>query len=183
MESLEMGIPSILPRPRARRRQHFGSERFDEYSEGGYGELNGDDLARSHGLVLPRSRGFGDLKFGVLNAEMGLRRMDTQNRCGCGCGCEINPSKTLPPCDALSTAGSRRRPPPPWTTLALSHSSSSPEFTTIGTESTTTSTEGTKSTTTGTKSTTLSLLFPPESTRTGSSKPAPVQQVQVEPRS
>ncbi|GFZ19865.1 hypothetical protein Acr_28g0005700 [Actinidia rufa] len=25
-----------------------------------YGELNGDDLARSHGLVLPRSRGFGD---------------------------------------------------------------------------------------------------------------------------
>ncbi|GFZ14359.1 hypothetical protein Acr_24g0005490 [Actinidia rufa] len=76
MESLEMGIPSILPRPRARRRQHFGSERSDEYSEGGYGELNGDDLARSHGLVLPRSRGFGDLKFGVLNAEMGLRRMD-----------------------------------------------------------------------------------------------------------
>ncbi|GFS40550.1 hypothetical protein Acr_00g0069250 [Actinidia rufa] len=52
--------PSILPRPRARRRQHFGSGRSDEYSEGGYGELNGDDLARSHGLVLPRSRGFGD---------------------------------------------------------------------------------------------------------------------------
>ncbi|GFY84203.1 hypothetical protein Acr_03g0009770 [Actinidia rufa] len=52
--------PSIPPRPRARRRQHFGSGRSDEYSEGGYGELNGDDLARSHGLILPRSRGFGD---------------------------------------------------------------------------------------------------------------------------
>ncbi|GFS45113.1 hypothetical protein Acr_00g0094300 [Actinidia rufa] len=43
-----------------RRRQHFGSGRSDEYSEGGYGELNGDDLARFHGLILPRSRGFGD---------------------------------------------------------------------------------------------------------------------------
>ncbi|GFS44224.1 hypothetical protein Acr_00g0089240 [Actinidia rufa] len=52
--------PSILPRSLARRRQHFGSGRSDEYFEGGYGELNGDDLARSHGLVLPRSRGFGD---------------------------------------------------------------------------------------------------------------------------
>ncbi|GFS36703.1 hypothetical protein Acr_00g0047530 [Actinidia rufa] len=51
---------SILPRPRARRRQHLSSGRYDEYSEGGYGELNGDDLARFHGLVLPRSRGFGD---------------------------------------------------------------------------------------------------------------------------
>ncbi|GFS35789.1 hypothetical protein Acr_00g0042060 [Actinidia rufa] len=60
MESLEMEIPSTLPRPRARRRQYFGSGRSDEYSEGGSGELSGDDLARSHGLVLPRSRGFGD---------------------------------------------------------------------------------------------------------------------------
>ncbi|GFZ18333.1 hypothetical protein Acr_27g0000720 [Actinidia rufa] len=51
---------SILPRPRARRRQHLSSGQSDEYSEGGYGELNGDDLARSHGLVLPRSRWFGD---------------------------------------------------------------------------------------------------------------------------
>ncbi|GFS39857.1 hypothetical protein Acr_00g0065300 [Actinidia rufa] len=32
----------------------------DEYSGGGSGELSGDDLARFHGLVLPRSRGFGD---------------------------------------------------------------------------------------------------------------------------
>ncbi|GFZ14843.1 hypothetical protein Acr_24g0010330 [Actinidia rufa] len=31
-----------------------------EYSDGGSGELSGDDLARFHGLVLPRSRGFGD---------------------------------------------------------------------------------------------------------------------------
>ncbi|GFY86850.1 hypothetical protein Acr_05g0004890 [Actinidia rufa] len=60
MESLEMEILSTLPRPRARRRQYFGSGRSDEYSEGGSGELNGDDLARFHGLVLPRSRGFGD---------------------------------------------------------------------------------------------------------------------------
>ncbi|GFS29367.1 hypothetical protein Acr_00g0006430 [Actinidia rufa] len=32
----------------------------EEYSDGGSGELSGYDLARSHGLVLPRSRGFGD---------------------------------------------------------------------------------------------------------------------------
>ncbi|GFS42834.1 hypothetical protein Acr_00g0081960 [Actinidia rufa] len=34
--------------------------RADEHSDGGSGELSGDSLARSHGLVLPRSRGFGD---------------------------------------------------------------------------------------------------------------------------
>ncbi|GFY96584.1 hypothetical protein Acr_11g0008900 [Actinidia rufa] len=60
--SLEMEILSTLPCPMARRRQYFGSGRSDEYSEGGYGELNGDDLARFHGLVLPRSRGFGDIR-------------------------------------------------------------------------------------------------------------------------
>ncbi|GFY88418.1 hypothetical protein Acr_06g0003580 [Actinidia rufa] len=60
MESLEMEILSILPRPRARRRQYFGSGRTDEYSDGDSGELSGDDLARFHGLVLPWSRGFGD---------------------------------------------------------------------------------------------------------------------------
>ena len=57
---MEIEILSALPRPRARRRQYFGSGRSDEYSEGGCGELNGDDLARSHGLVLLRSREFGD---------------------------------------------------------------------------------------------------------------------------
>ncbi|GFZ19320.1 hypothetical protein Acr_28g0000250 [Actinidia rufa] len=66
---------SILPRPRARRRQHLSSGRSDEYSEGGYGELNGDDLARSHGLVLPRSRGFGDNVWHS-NVEMELHRID-----------------------------------------------------------------------------------------------------------
>ncbi|GFZ06483.1 hypothetical protein Acr_18g0006530 [Actinidia rufa] len=55
-----MEILSILPRPRARRRQYFGSGRTDEYSDGDSGELSGDDLARFHGLVLPWSRGFGD---------------------------------------------------------------------------------------------------------------------------
>ncbi|GFS41889.1 hypothetical protein Acr_00g0076870 [Actinidia rufa] len=51
--------PSILPRPRARRRPlHLRST--DEYPDSGSGELNGDSLARFHGLVLPRSRGFGD---------------------------------------------------------------------------------------------------------------------------
>ncbi|GFY95695.1 hypothetical protein Acr_11g0000010 [Actinidia rufa] len=55
-----MEILSTLPRPRARRRQYFGSGRSDEYFEGGSSELSGDDLARSHGLVLPQSRGFGD---------------------------------------------------------------------------------------------------------------------------
>ncbi|GFY92385.1 hypothetical protein Acr_08g0007810 [Actinidia rufa] len=53
-------ILSILPRPRARRRQYPGSWRADEHSDGGSGELSGDDLAKFHGLVLPRSRGFGD---------------------------------------------------------------------------------------------------------------------------
>ncbi|GFS31902.1 hypothetical protein Acr_00g0019870 [Actinidia rufa] len=51
---------SILPRPRARRSLYPGSWRADEHSDGGSGELGGDDLARSHGLVLRRSRGFGD---------------------------------------------------------------------------------------------------------------------------
>ncbi|GFY83417.1 calcineurin B-like protein 8 [Actinidia rufa] len=53
-------IPSILHRPRARMRQYPGSWRADEHSDGGSGELSGDDLARFHGLVLPRSRGFRD---------------------------------------------------------------------------------------------------------------------------
>ncbi|GFY90979.1 hypothetical protein Acr_07g0011750 [Actinidia rufa] len=44
MESLEVGILSTLPRPRARRRQYFGSGRSDEYLEGGSGELSGDDF-------------------------------------------------------------------------------------------------------------------------------------------
>ncbi|GFY89242.1 hypothetical protein Acr_06g0011820 [Actinidia rufa] len=57
---LEMEILSTLPRPMARRRQYFGSGRSDEYSDGGSGELSGDYLARFHGFVLPRSRGFGD---------------------------------------------------------------------------------------------------------------------------
>ncbi|GFY91373.1 hypothetical protein Acr_07g0015690 [Actinidia rufa] len=60
MESLEMGILSALPRPRARRGQYPGPWRADEHSDGGSGELSGDSLARFHGLVLPRSRGFGD---------------------------------------------------------------------------------------------------------------------------
>ncbi|GFY91375.1 hypothetical protein Acr_07g0015710 [Actinidia rufa] len=69
MESLEMGILSALPRPRARRGQYPGPWRADEHSDGGSGELSGDSLARFHGLVLPRSRGFGDrgtlLSFGI----------------------------------------------------------------------------------------------------------------------
>ncbi|GFZ13607.1 hypothetical protein Acr_23g0019920 [Actinidia rufa] len=52
--------PSILPRLRARRRQHFGFGRADEHSNSGSGEVSGDDLARFHELVLPQSRGFGD---------------------------------------------------------------------------------------------------------------------------
>ncbi|GFY93951.1 hypothetical protein Acr_09g0003970 [Actinidia rufa] len=53
-------IPSILPRPRARRRQYPGSWRANEHSDRGSGELSGDDLAKFHGLILPRSRGFRD---------------------------------------------------------------------------------------------------------------------------
>ncbi|GFY97417.1 hypothetical protein Acr_11g0017230 [Actinidia rufa] len=44
----------------ARRRQYPSSWRADEHSDGGSGELSGDDLAKFHGLVLPRSRGFED---------------------------------------------------------------------------------------------------------------------------
>ncbi|GFY95843.1 hypothetical protein Acr_11g0001490 [Actinidia rufa] len=53
-------ILSIIPRPRARRRQYPGSWRADEHSDGGSGELSGDDLVKFYGLVLPRSRGFRD---------------------------------------------------------------------------------------------------------------------------
>ncbi|GFZ04575.1 hypothetical protein Acr_17g0001470 [Actinidia rufa] len=41
---VEIEILSTLPRPRARRRQYFGSGRSDEYFEGGSGELSGDSL-------------------------------------------------------------------------------------------------------------------------------------------
>ncbi|GFZ02197.1 hypothetical protein Acr_15g0008060 [Actinidia rufa] len=69
-----MEILSTLPRPGARRRQCFGSGRSDEYFEGGSGELSGDDLARFHRLVLPRSGGFGD---GVRHSNvMGLHGID-----------------------------------------------------------------------------------------------------------
>ncbi|GFZ16041.1 hypothetical protein Acr_25g0004500 [Actinidia rufa] len=46
-----MEIPSILPRPMARRRQYPSSWRADEHSDGGSGELRGDDLAKFHGLI------------------------------------------------------------------------------------------------------------------------------------
>ncbi|GFZ11058.1 hypothetical protein Acr_22g0004560 [Actinidia rufa] len=39
--------PSILPRPKARRSRYPGSWRVDEHSNGGSGELSGDDLASS----------------------------------------------------------------------------------------------------------------------------------------
>ncbi|GFS43260.1 photosystem I subunit K [Actinidia rufa] len=51
--------PSILPRPRARRRP-LRLRSTDEYPDSGSGEPSGYSLARFHGLVLPRSRGFGD---------------------------------------------------------------------------------------------------------------------------
>ncbi|GFZ14273.1 hypothetical protein Acr_24g0004630 [Actinidia rufa] len=70
------GFLSTLPRPRARRRQYPGSWRADEHSDGGSGELSGDDLARFHGLVLPWSRGFGDGVWRSKNAEMGLRKIE-----------------------------------------------------------------------------------------------------------
>ncbi|GFZ06997.1 hypothetical protein Acr_18g0011670 [Actinidia rufa] len=55
--------PSIPPRLRARRRQHFGSRRTDGYSDSGYGELRGgvwQGFMLNVGLVSPQSRGFGD---------------------------------------------------------------------------------------------------------------------------
>ncbi|GFZ10876.1 hypothetical protein Acr_22g0002740 [Actinidia rufa] len=58
--SLETGILSTLPRPKGEEEAVLYLGPTDEYSDGGSGELSGDDLARSHGLVLPRSRGFGD---------------------------------------------------------------------------------------------------------------------------
>ncbi|GFY95451.1 hypothetical protein Acr_10g0008360 [Actinidia rufa] len=81
MESLEVGILSTLPRPRARRRQYFGSGRSDEYLEGGSGELSGDDLARFHGLVLPRGlscpSALFDLTIVLLNSHL-LERLVNQ---------------------------------------------------------------------------------------------------------
>ncbi|GFS41821.1 hypothetical protein Acr_00g0076530 [Actinidia rufa] len=76
---LESIPPSILPRPRARRRPlHLRST--DEYPDSGSGEVSGDSLVRFHGLVLPRSRGFGDKqpleRSGATNSAMGLGRRD-----------------------------------------------------------------------------------------------------------
>ncbi|GFZ04567.1 hypothetical protein Acr_17g0001390 [Actinidia rufa] len=73
MESLEVGILSTLPRPRARRRQYFGSGRSDEYLEGGSGELSGDDLAR--GLSCPSA--LFDLTIVLLNSHL-LERLVNQ---------------------------------------------------------------------------------------------------------
>ncbi|GFS45157.1 hypothetical protein Acr_00g0094500 [Actinidia rufa] len=47
----------------------------DECPDSGSGELSGDSLARFHGLVLPRSRGFGDNVWHS-NVEMELHRID-----------------------------------------------------------------------------------------------------------
>ncbi|GFZ02372.1 hypothetical protein Acr_15g0009800 [Actinidia rufa] len=71
-------ILSTLPRPRGSGElsgQYLGSWRADEHSDGVSGELSGDSLARSHGLILPRSRGFGDNVWHS-NVEMELHRID-----------------------------------------------------------------------------------------------------------
>ncbi|GFS29295.1 hypothetical protein Acr_00g0006140 [Actinidia rufa] len=86
---IEMEILSTLPRPRARRRQYFGSGRYDEHSEGGSGELNGDDLARFHAerdLFYLGQEG-SEIKFGALNA-MGLCRMNVR-RCSVPLGARL----------------------------------------------------------------------------------------------
>ncbi|GFY98635.1 hypothetical protein Acr_13g0000360 [Actinidia rufa] len=51
------GDSKYFTSPMARRRQYPSSWRADEHSDGGSGELSGDDLAKFHGLVLPRQEG------------------------------------------------------------------------------------------------------------------------------
>ncbi|GFZ02177.1 hypothetical protein Acr_15g0007860 [Actinidia rufa] len=84
MESLEMGILSTLPRPRARRRQYFNSD-----------QLTSTLMVALASSVETAWRGSMDsfylgqegseIGFGVLNAEMGLHRMDVW-RCSVSLG-------------------------------------------------------------------------------------------------
>ncbi|GFZ16548.1 ribosomal protein L19 family protein [Actinidia rufa] len=65
---VEIEVLSTLPRPRARRRQYFGSGQSDEYSEGGSGELSGDSLAlstvpRNPTQCHPKTLGFSSLVY------------------------------------------------------------------------------------------------------------------------
>ncbi|GFZ02257.1 delta 1-pyrroline-5-carboxylate synthase 2 [Actinidia rufa] len=46
--------------PKGKEKTELRLRPTDEYPDSGSGELRGDSLARFHGLVLPRSRGFGD---------------------------------------------------------------------------------------------------------------------------
>ncbi|GFZ16471.1 hypothetical protein Acr_25g0008800 [Actinidia rufa] len=85
--------PSILPHPRARRSRYPGSWRADEHSDGGSSELNGDDSARSHGLVLPQSRGFGDKQ--LLKRSRASSSAMVLRRRACLCG-EFYPTSVAP---------------------------------------------------------------------------------------
>ncbi|GFZ17070.1 pentatricopeptide (PPR) repeat-containing protein [Actinidia rufa] len=75
MESLEMGILSTLPRPRARRRQHFNSDQLMSIlmvALASSVEMTWRGSMDSFYLGQEGS----EIGFGVLNAEMGLHRMD-----------------------------------------------------------------------------------------------------------
>ncbi|GFY97651.1 hypothetical protein Acr_12g0001920 [Actinidia rufa] len=84
MESLEMGVLSTLPRPRARRRQYFNSDQLmsilmvalaSSVETAWRGSMDSFYLGQE-GL---------EIEFGVLNAEMGLHRMDVW-RCSVSLG-------------------------------------------------------------------------------------------------
>ncbi|GFZ18585.1 hypothetical protein Acr_27g0003240 [Actinidia rufa] len=75
MESLEMEILSTLPRPRARRRHYFNSDQLMSIlmvALASSVEMTWRSFMDSFYLGQEGS----EIKFGVLNAEMGLRRMD-----------------------------------------------------------------------------------------------------------
>ncbi|GFZ09028.1 hypothetical protein Acr_20g0008360 [Actinidia rufa] len=75
MESLEMGILSTLPRPRARRRQHFNSDQLMSILMVALASSMEMTWRGSMDSFYLGQEG-SEIKFGVLNAEMGLRRMD-----------------------------------------------------------------------------------------------------------
>ncbi|GFZ13510.1 ENTH/VHS/GAT family protein [Actinidia rufa] len=84
MESLEMGILSTLPRPRAKRRQHFNSNQLMSIRMVALASSVEMTWRGSMDSFYLGQRG-SEIGFGVLNAEMGLHRMDVW-RCSVSLG-------------------------------------------------------------------------------------------------
>ncbi|GFY82647.1 hypothetical protein Acr_02g0008870 [Actinidia rufa] len=84
MESLEMGILSTLPRPRARRRQYFNSDQLMSILMVALASSVETAWRGSMDSFYLGQEG-SEIEFGVLNAEMGLHRMDVW-RCSVSLG-------------------------------------------------------------------------------------------------